>query len=47
VAHATAVIGTRLLVAQQGFRRLNAPELMREVYHDATFAKGGRVLEQA
>jgi len=46
VEHATAVIWTMLLVAQGRFRRLNAPELLREVYHGATFVNGVRVMEQ-
>lgn len=36
-----------LLVAQGCFRRLNAPELLQEIYHGATFVNGIRVLERA
>jgi transposase-like protein len=43
VENATAVIWKMLLVAQGRFRRLNAPELLTEVYHGATFVNGVRV----
>jgi len=36
-----------LLVAQQRFRRLNAPELMNEIYHGAEYVNGVRVQERA
>lgn len=47
VENATAVIWKMLLVAQGRFRRLNAPELLREVAHGATFVNGVRVMERA
>ena len=47
VSNATAVIWKMLLVAQQRFRRLNAPELMKEVYHGAEYVNGVRVQERA
>jgi len=47
VENATAVIWKMLLVAQGRFRRLNAPELLQEVYHGATFVNGVRVMERA
>lgn len=47
VENATAVIWKMLLVAQQRFRRLNAPELMMEVYHGAEYVNGVRVQERA
>jgi len=47
VENATAVIWKMLLVAQQRFRRLHAPELLSEVYHGATFVNGVRVMERA
>jgi transposase-like protein len=46
VSNATAVIWKMLLVAQQRFRRLNAPELMKEVYHGAEYVNGVRVHER-
>jgi hypothetical protein len=36
-----------LLVAQQRFRRLNAPELMKEIYRGAEYVNGVRVQERA
>ena len=47
VENATAVIWKMLLVAQQRFRRLHAPELLTEVYHGATFVNGIRIMERA
>ena len=46
VDNATAVIWKMLMVAQQRFRRLNAPELLKEVYHGAEYVNGVRVLER-
>jgi putative transposase len=43
VANATAVIWKTLLVAEQGFRRLNAPELLAEVAEGAKYVNGVRV----
>lgn len=45
VDNATAVIWKMLLVAQQRFQRLHAPELLQEVAHGATFVNGVRVME--
>jgi hypothetical protein len=36
-----------LLVAQGRFRRLNAPELLNEVYHGVPYVNGMRVQERA
>jgi putative transposase len=47
VENATAVIWKMLLVAQQRFQRLNAPELLKEVYHGAQYVNGVRVQERA
>ncbi|MDD5559198.1 hypothetical protein [Candidatus Methylomirabilis sp.] len=41
--YATAVIWKMLFIAKQRFRRLNGPELLREVYHDAQCVTGVRV----
>ena len=43
VDRATAVIWKLLLIAEQRFRRLNAPALMREVYDGAYYADGLRL----
>jgi transposase-like protein len=43
VANATAVIWKLLMVAEQRFRRLHAPELVREVYLGVRFVNGRRV----
>jgi putative transposase len=42
VTNATAVIWKLLLVAEKNFRRLNAPELLKEVYLGATYVDGVR-----
>jgi len=42
VENATAVIWKMLLVAERKFRRLNSPELVREVYLGVRFANGER-----
>jgi putative transposase len=42
VENATAVISKMLCVAQQRFRRLNAPELLAEVLLGTTFKDGIR-----
>lgn len=42
VTNATAVIWKMLLIAEQRFRRLNAPELVREVYLGVKFVNGLR-----
>ena len=47
VSNATAVIWKMLLVAQGRFRRLNAPELLNEVYHGVPYVNGVRVQERA
>ena len=46
VDNATAVLWKMLLVAQQRFRRLNAPELMQEVHDGAQYVNGVRVEER-
>lgn len=43
VEHATAVIWKTLLIAEQTFRRLDAPELLAEVAEGATYVNGVRV----
>ena len=43
VENATAVIWKTLLVAEQTFRRLDAPELLAEVAEGATYVNGVRV----
>lgn len=40
VQNATAVIWKVMLVAQKRFRKLNAPELLREVYRGVEFLDG-------
>ena len=45
VESATATIFKLLLVAEKNFRRLNAPELMREVHLGVRFEDGDRVTE--
>lgn len=45
VANATAVIWKTLLVAEQSFRKLDAPELLAEVAEGATYVDGVRVKE--
>jgi transposase-like protein len=45
VETATAAIFKLLLVAEKNFRRLNAPELVREVYLGVQFKDGERVTE--
>lgn len=47
VESATAAIFKLLLVAEKHFRRLNAPELMREVYLGVPFEDGERVTESS
>lgn len=43
VANATAVIWKTLMVAEKSFRKLNAPELLAELAHGATYVNGVRV----
>lgn len=43
VTNATAVMWKMLLIAEQRFRRLNAPALVREVYLGVKFVNGRRV----
>jgi len=43
VANATAVIWKVLLVAESRFRRLDAPELLSDVYHGVLYVDGRRV----
>ena len=45
VDRATAVIWKTLLIAEQTFRRLDAPELLREVAEGATYVDGVRITE--
>ena len=40
VANARAVIWKMLMVAEKRFRRLKAPELMKEVYQGAKYVNG-------
>jgi transposase-like protein len=47
VDSATAAIFKLLLVAEKNFRRLNAPELVREVYLGIRFKDGERVTESS
>jgi len=46
VENATAVIWKLLLLAERTFRRLNAPELLIEVWHGVSFVNGIRVAHQ-
>jgi hypothetical protein len=46
VENATAVTWKMLLVAERKFRRLNAPELVKEVYLGVRFANGERRKEE-
>jgi putative transposase len=43
VENATAVIWKTLLIAEQTFRRLDAPELLAEIAEGATYVNGVRV----
>ena len=45
VERATAVIWKTLLIAEQTFRRLDAPELLAEVAEGATYVDGVRVMK--
>ena len=47
VNNAQAVIWKMLLVAEKRFRRLKAPELMREVYQGAQYVNGVLVNEES
>ena len=47
VESATAVIWKMLLVAQQRFRRLNVPELMKKIHDGVKYVNGVRVQERA
>lgn len=46
VANATALIWKILMVAQSRFRRLDAPELLADVYHGVTYVDGLRTPEK-
>jgi hypothetical protein len=46
VANATALIWKVLLVAESRFRRLDAPELLTEVYHGVTYVDGRRAIAE-
>ena len=43
VQTATAVIWKMLLIAESRFRRLNAPELLQELFEGAVYTDGVRV----
>ena len=45
VANATAVIWKMLLVAETRFRKLNAPELLHDVWEGAQYRDGLRINE--
>lgn len=45
VENATAMIWKTLMVGEQTFRRLNAPNLLADVYEGARYADGVRVME--
>ena len=45
VENATAVIWKTLMIAQQSFRKLDAPELLAEVAEGAVYSNGVRVKE--
>lgn len=47
IENALAVIWKMLLVAEKRFRRLNAPELMSEVYEGAAYVDGIKVVESS
>jgi hypothetical protein len=47
VENGTMVIWKMLLVTRQRFRRLHAPELMKDVYHGAAYGNGVRGQERA
>jgi len=47
VSNATAVIWKMLMVAQGRVRRLNAPELLKEVYQGAKYVDGRRANDVA
>ena len=47
VENATAVIWKTLCVAEQSFRRLNAPELLAEVAEGATYVDGERAKKRS
>jgi len=44
--NATAVIWKMLLIVEKNFRRLNEPELAKEVYLGVRFVNGERVKEE-
>ena len=44
--NATAVIWKMLLIAESRFRRLNAPELMKELFEGAVYVNGVRASDQ-
>jgi putative transposase len=44
VEHATAVLWKLLLLAERRFRRLNSPELLKNVFAGANYVDGVRVL---
>jgi transposase-like protein len=42
VENATAVVWKLLLIAESTFRKLNAPELLKDVYHGAVYVDGAK-----
>ena len=46
VENATAVIWKMLLIAEKRFRKLNAPELLKEVYEGVEFVDGVAVTKK-
>jgi putative transposase len=47
IENAIAMIWKMMLVAERRFRRLNAPELMKDVYQGVTFVNGVRPIERS
>jgi putative transposase len=47
VEHATAVLWKLLLVAERRFRKLNSPELLKEVFAGVQYVDGARREEAA
>ena len=47
VDNATALIWKTLMIAEKTFRRLNAPELLKDVYQGTVYLNGLAVPEQS
>lgn len=47
VDNATALIWKTLMIVEKTFRRLNAPELLKDVYQGTVYLNGLAVLEQS